>query len=114
MKIAIFGSTGFVGKVLLKKALADGYEVKVLVRNPEKLGDFKDRVEVVQGNYFEADKVEQTISGTEVILSAIGPQVGKPEQYENAITSLVSAMKDNRIKRIIWTGVHPLRLRTRN
>lgn len=38
MKIAILGSTGFVGKVLLRKALDKGYQVKTLVRDPEKLG----------------------------------------------------------------------------
>ena len=38
MKIAILGSTGFVGKTLLAKALERGYQVKTLVRDPEKLG----------------------------------------------------------------------------
>ena len=110
MKIAILGSTGFVGRVLLKKALAVGYEVKVLVRDPEKLGDLKDTVEVVQGNYFEADKVEQTIKGTEVILSTIGPlakDTGSPAQFERAMVDLISTMKNNHIKRIIWTGGAP-------
>ena len=40
MKIAILGSTGFVGKVLLEKALENGYQPKTLVRNPEKLSDY--------------------------------------------------------------------------
>ncbi len=30
MKIAIFGSTGFVGQILINKAIAAGYEVKTL------------------------------------------------------------------------------------
>lgn len=110
MKIAILGSTGFVGKRLLKRALAEGYEVKVLVRDPEKLGDLKDKVEVIQGNYFEADKVDQTICGTEAVLSTIGPlakNTGTPEQFEQAMVSLVSAMKKNRLTRIIWTGGAP-------
>jgi len=34
MKIAILGSTGFLGKVLLEKALNAGYQVRTLVRNP--------------------------------------------------------------------------------
>ena len=33
MKIAILGSTGFLGKVLLEKALNAGYQVSTLVRN---------------------------------------------------------------------------------
>jgi uncharacterized protein len=35
MKIAILGSTGFVGQVLLKKALEQGYQIRTLVRNPK-------------------------------------------------------------------------------
>ena len=46
MKIAILDPTGFVGKILLEKALEKGYQVKTLVRNPEKLGIFKERVEI--------------------------------------------------------------------
>ncbi len=110
MKIAILGSTGFVGTVLLRKALAAGYEVKALVRDPEKLGDLKDTIEVVQGNYFDAPKVEEAIRGTEVILSTIGPvakNTGSPAQFEEAIINLVSAMKNHQIRRIIWTGGAP-------
>jgi len=36
MKIAIFGSTVLVGKILINKAIAASYEVKTPVRNPEK------------------------------------------------------------------------------
>lgn len=38
MKLALLGSTGFVGKVLTIKALAQGHQLKVLARSPEKLG----------------------------------------------------------------------------
>lgn len=37
MKIALLGATGAVGGHFLNKALAAGYEVKALVRTPEKL-----------------------------------------------------------------------------
>lgn len=45
MKIAILGSTGFLGKVLLEKALNAGYQVRTLVRTPAKLGQFRDENE---------------------------------------------------------------------
>jgi len=53
MKIAIFGSTGFVGKILINKAIAASYEVKTLARNPEKLEALKDKVEIIKRNVFE-------------------------------------------------------------
>lgn len=107
MKIAILGSTGFVGKTLLTKALESGYAVKVLARNPNKLGALKDRVEIVAGSYFDADKVKRTVSGTEVVLSAIGASAkdaARPEEYENAMAGLLSVMKQEGLKRIIWIG----------
>ena len=54
MKIAIFGSTGFVGKVLVEKALEQGHEIKTLVRDMNKLGELKDKVEVIQGDLFSS------------------------------------------------------------
>jgi uncharacterized protein YbjT (DUF2867 family) len=50
MKITILGSTGFVGRVLIKKAIASGYQVKTLARNPEKLEEIKDKIEIITGS----------------------------------------------------------------
>ncbi len=77
MKIAILGSTGFVGKVLIHKAIASGYQVKTLARNPEKLADIKDKIEIIQGSVFEPEAVEATLKGTETVISTIGPPAGE-------------------------------------
>jgi putative NADH-flavin reductase len=107
MKIAILGSTGFVGKVLINKALATGYKVKTLARYPEKLEDIKDRIEIIKGSVFEPLSIEATIEGTEVVLSTIGPPTGKPCDpllYEKAMQNIVSTMDKNGIKRYIHIG----------
>ena len=57
MKITILGSTGFVGKVLIKKAIAEGYQVKTLARNPEKLEEIKDKIEIIKGSVFESSAI---------------------------------------------------------
>jgi putative NADH-flavin reductase len=112
MKITIFGSTGFVGKVLIKKAIAAGYQVKTLVRNPDKLEEIKDKIEIINGSIFESSMVEAAIKGAEVVLSAIGPPTGKtfdPFQYEKAMKDIVRIMDKNGIKRYIHIGgaAHP-------
>jgi putative NADH-flavin reductase len=107
MRIAILGSTGFLGKVLLKAALDAGYQIRTLVRNPDKLGEFKGRVEFVQGSISEVDKLEETVRGTEVVLSSVGPpqrNPEKPEFYEKAMTDLVSVLQQQHITRLIVTG----------
>lgn len=112
MKIAILGSTGFVGNILIHKAVAAGYKVKTLVRNPEKLADIRDKVEIIRGNVFEPSAIEETIEGTEAVLSTIGPpprNPGNPVQYEKAMKDIVSIMNKHGIKRYIHIGgaVHP-------
>jgi putative NADH-flavin reductase len=107
MKIAILGSTGFLGKVLLEKASNAGYQVKTLVRNPAKLGQFKDRVEVVKGNIFQASDIEDSVLGTEAVLSTVGPPQRNPkhpEKYEQAMKDLAAAMEKHKIKRLIHVG----------
>jgi putative NADH-flavin reductase len=107
MKIAILGSTGFVGKELLKKSIEKGHQIKVLVRNPNKLGELKEKVEVIEGDYFDKDKVEKAVTGTDIVISAIGPSTKKresTEKYESAITNLTEIMKKEKIKRIILIG----------
>jgi putative NADH-flavin reductase len=107
MKITIFGSTGFVGKVLIKKAIAAGYQVKTLARNSEKLEEIKDKIEIINGNVFESSSVEVAIEGAEVVLSTIGPPTGKPcdpYQYEKAMKDIVRIMDKNGIKRYIHIG----------
>jgi putative NADH-flavin reductase len=107
MKITILGSTGFVGKVLIKKAIAAGYQVKTLARNPEKLKEIKDKIEIITGSVFESSSIEAAIEGAEVVLSTIGPpqrNPGDPVQYEKAMKNIVSAMDKYGIKRYIHIG----------
>jgi nucleoside-diphosphate-sugar epimerase len=107
MKVAILGSTGFVGKVLIHKAIALGYQVKTLARNPEKLDDIRDKVEIIQGSVFDPSAVEATIEGTEAVLSTIGPpqrNPGNPELYEKAMKDIVRIMDKHGIKRYIHIG----------
>jgi putative NADH-flavin reductase len=107
MKITIFGSTGFVGKVLIKKAIAAGYQVKTLARNPEKLEEIKDRIEIIKGSVFESSSIEMAIEGAEAVLSTIGPPTSgsfDPYQYEKAMKDIVRIMDKKGIKRYIHIG----------
>lgn len=106
MKITILGSTGFVGKVLIKKAIA-GYQVTTLARNPEKLEGLKGKIKIIKGSVFEPSAIEEAFDGAEVILSTIGPPQGKPcdpYQYESAMKDIVRIMDKNGIKRYIHIG----------
>ena len=107
MKITILGSTGFVGKVLLSKALETGHEIRVLVRDPGKLGEFRSRVEYVVGDAVDPDSVRSAVAGSEVILSTIAPpkrNPGNPLRYESAMKNIISAMETAGLMRLIHIG----------
>ena len=106
MKIAILGSTGFVGRVLLEKALENGYQIKTLVRNPEKLGIYKDKVEFIQGDITQLEKIKQCFVGVEAVLSTIPPErnTKEPEKYAGIMKDLITILEANGIKRFIHIG----------
>lgn len=107
MKLSLLGSTGFLGKFLLKKLLDDGFQIKTLVRNPDRLGDYKNKVEFIQGNVFNIDDIDKVVSGTEVLISTIGPPPGfhgNPEIYKKAMENIVSVLQRKNIMRFIHIG----------
>ena len=107
MKLAILGSTGFVGTVLIPKALAQGHQIKALVRSPEKLGSLKNRVEVVQGDMFEPTALVSLVSGVEAVISMAGPRSARKdgkfdaEHHAGYLKLLVEAMKNAKVDRLI-------------
>lgn len=104
MKLAILGSTGFVGKILIKKALVAGHQVKALARSPEKLGDLKDKVEVVQGDMFEPSQLQKLIHDVDAVISVAGPPLtGRHDsnKHGNSMNFVVDAMKAANVDRLI-------------
>lgn len=107
MNITLFGSTGMVGKAIIKEALNRQYHVTVLARSPEKLGDLQAKVTVVKGDYFDAAALEKVITDqTDAVLSTIGPQPKATEhdpsfRYGESLKKITKLMNQHSIKRII-------------
>lgn len=106
MKIAILGSTGFVGSILLPRAIERGYTIRTLVRNPEKLGDFKEKVEFIQGDISRVDKINECFSGVEAVISTVPPEAKtrEPEKYATIMNEIILALQKNGVKRFIHLG----------
>lgn len=96
-----------VGKNLLQKAIDNRIKVKVLARNKEKLQDFAQAIEVIEGNYFDTDKLQNALEGSEAVLSTIGPPMnGKlstddEENYINSLAYIIKQMQANKQTRLI-------------
>ena len=103
MQISILGSTGQVGKAVIKEALNLGYQVKVLARDPEKLGELKEKVKIVKGDLLDESSVEKAFEGSEAIINVSGA-VKEPEQlqkFQKIAKILVDKMKQEGITRLI-------------
>jgi putative NADH-flavin reductase len=104
MKIAIFGASGATGLLLTERCLAAGHEISALVRTP-KTFPFRDKVRVVEGNAFDGTAIRETISGSDVVLSALGARsLGKEDVLERAVPLIVAAMQQAGVRRIIVLG----------
>ena len=71
MKITLFGATGGVGGHFLIKSLAKNYEVKALVRKPEKLRE-NTNLSSHKGDVTNPSDVAKVIVGAEVVVSCLG------------------------------------------
>jgi putative NADH-flavin reductase len=103
MQITILGSTGPIGKAVLKEAIKSGYQVKVLVRNPDKLGDLKGKVEIVKGNLLDEISVEKALEGSQAVINLSGA-VNEPDQidkFQKIGKILIEKMKKQGITRLI-------------
>lgn len=104
MRLAVLGSTGFVGKILIKKALQAGHQVKALARSPEKLGDLQDQVEVIPGDMFDPAAVQLLIQNVDAVISVAGPprtERHDSNRHANSMHIIVNAMKAANVNRII-------------
>lgn len=105
MKIAIFGGNGATGRLLTERSLQAGHAITALVRSPERF-PYRDRVRVIQGSAFDRAAVRETITGAEVVFSALGAK--SPLRNENvlprAVPLIVEAMQRTAVRRIIALG----------
>ena len=72
MKLTVFGSTGGTGQEVVKQALAQGHELTVLVRKPEKLKQKNENLHVVQGDIMDFSLVERSIKRQDGVLCNLG------------------------------------------
>ena len=101
-KIALFGASGQTGQQFLAKALAAGYHVRALVRNPASLTIQHQNLEVVQGDVLQQADVNKVVEGTELVVSLFGHVKNSPEWLQtNGTKHILSAMKAYKVGRII-------------
>jgi len=102
MNITIFGATGRTGQHLVEQALARGHRVTAFTRSPEKMDRAEERLEIVQGDIREPDRVQAAVQGADAVISVLGPTENKPVfAVSEGTEHILEAMKNHGVERLI-------------
>ncbi len=105
MKVAVFGGTGNIGRLVVDQLLARGDAVTMLVRDPAKVKQpTGDRLRVVVGSLDDATAIEQTIAGSDAVISALGPSLNRSANgtpLTEGTRTIVAAMEREGVRRYI-------------
>lgn len=100
-KIAVLGGTGKAGKYLIDNLINQGYEIKALTRNPEKLSHTSLLVEKIIGDARNYESVYALLQGCDAVISTIGPSRKEPDTCSVATGHVIKAMQTLNIRRYI-------------
>src|SRR5882757_9232898 len=99
MKLFILGATGGIGRHLLPLALEHGHQVTAFVRSPQKIGLKDERLQVIQGDVFNADQMAGAMAGHDAVLSAFGPNTLRTTtQRRDFGRALAAALRKSGVK----------------
>jgi putative NADH-flavin reductase len=109
MKLVVLGATGGTGLEIVRQATERGHSVTALVRSPERLKQFWDRITVKQGNLLNSRDLQQVIQGHDAVVSAFGPRVPGSKAdttlLQRFAVALTSAMPHTDVRRVVVESV---------
>lgn len=111
--LALIGATGRTGNEVINAALAQGYRLRVLARDPSKVKVHKN-IYCLQGDALNKESLEALLQGADAVVSCLGPsginqslkqakQSAKSWLCSNSTKLLIPLMEEAGIKRLILT-----------
>lgn len=100
---ALFGATGRTGSRVLERAMAKGWQCRVLVRDKSKLADHAVPAAIVEGDVRSADDVAATLEGAEAVFCCLGlPDISRPTtDFSDGVRTIINGMQARNIRRIV-------------
>lgn len=100
-RIAILGGTGKAGRYIAQKALESGHEIRMLVRNPDKLAYRDNRIEIIVGDAQDTDSIRSLLKDCDIVINTFGQPAKELPLYSSITGQLLSIMNEFGIKRYI-------------
>ena len=105
-KILIIGSTGMLGKPVTKALMAAGFELTLLVRNPDYAKQFFQKANIIKGDLRNRAAIEKAMQGQDaVFLNLSVKQTEKETEFHTEAEGLdlvIDIAKSLKIKRIAY------------
>ena len=111
--VLVTGVTGYLGSRLVPRLLDDGHRVRVLTRDQGKVEsrEWRDRVEVVEGDASSADVLARALDGVDVAYYLLHSMDGRPgfvERDRELAATFADAAGAAGVGRIVYmSGLHP-------
>jgi biliverdin reductase / flavin reductase len=107
MKVAIFGSTGGTGRIMVGKALERGWDVTAAARSPSALAWRHEHLRVVQADVMRPETLEAAVEGQDAVITSISVGSGSPERrkpttlFSEGTRNVIAAMKKQGVGRLV-------------
>jgi uncharacterized protein len=106
MKIALIGSTGFVGSAVLEELLRRGHQVTALARHPDKVAA-RAGLTVATADALDSAQVAHAVEGHDAVVSAYNPGWKEPRIHDlflQGTQSILDGVKRSGVKRVLVVG----------
>lgn len=102
MLVSILGAAGGVGREAVRLALADGHEVRALVRDASALAIGHDRLTIAEGDATDATVVSAAVSDADAVINTLGVTTrSAPDTGRRAMRHTLAAMRRSGIVRLV-------------
>lgn len=100
MRIAVFGATGTVGRLVVERALQEGHEVTAFTRSAAGVTQRHERLRVVEGDVLDTYSVQRAVEGQDAVLISLG-NGRKGVVRAGGTKAVIDAMNRTGVKRLI-------------
>lgn len=93
-----------IGKQIANEALRRGHQVTAVVRNPDKLSEYKEKMNIVRANAVDPSSIAEAVKGHDAVISAYGPKFGEEEELLEAARALIEGVRRGGVRRLLIVG----------
>lgn len=106
--LLVVGSTGSVGRLVLQEAMKSGWNVRALIRSPDRAKDLPTDVQPVVGDLTDADSLSDVVEGVDAVVfthGAHGSQTDMEKVDYGGVRNILAALGDHPCRVALMTAI---------